>query len=135
MAICHHLVDDRCPLNHPFPPRIQQGGEFTNHYDTKKQRTDGISLFFLKVQKLGIQSVVHLKFDFDECQKGKMQWMQQMLKLAQWLFWRMRTMLWGGNASPGNRPSRSREDLVLGTLGDPPCEYCCQIDTRTLFLT
>ena len=83
-----------------------------------------------------VRSAVHLKFDFDECQKYKIQWTQQMLlKLAQWLFWRMRTMLSGGNAGPGSRPSRSREALVLGTLGDPPCEYCCQIDTGTLFLT
>ena len=61
--------------------------------------------------------------------------MQQMLKLAQWLFWRMRTMLWGGNASPGNRPSRSREDLVLGTLGDLPCEYCCHLNIGTLLFS
>ena len=126
----------------------QQGGEFTNnmdylytlHYDTRKQRTDGISLFFLKAQKLGSQSAEHLKFDFYECQKGKMQRMQQMLKLSLWLFLRMRKMLWGGNAGPGSRPSRSREALVLGTLGDPPCEYCCHIDhsealEQSLFLT
>ena len=37
---------------------------YTLHYDTRKQRTDGISLFFLKAQKLGSQSAEHLKFDF-----------------------------------------------------------------------
>ena len=42
-------------------------------------------------------------------------------------------MLWGGIVGPGSQPSRSQEGLVLGTLGDPPCDYCFHIDHSEAF--